>query len=180
MQKRRLGRSDLFVTPICLGTMTYGEQTGRDEAFAILDRAVGFGIDFLDAAEMYPIPPKRETQGATEAIIGEWLAARGRRNDVVLASKVCGRGANDWFRDDGSPTRLTRIQIFEAVEKSLRRLRTDRIDLFQFHQVSQEADWQAITGPGGAMEGLLLATSSAPKLAEFQPTAGMCRRLFST
>ncbi|PKR88025.1 aldo/keto reductase [Pleomorphomonas diazotrophica] len=133
MQKRRLGRSDLFVTPICLGTMTYGEQTGRDEAFAILDRAVAFGIDFLDAAEMYPVPPKRETQGATETIIGDWLAGRGRRNDIVLATKVCGRSASDWFRDDGSPTRLTRSQIFEAVEKSLRRLRVDHIDLYQIH-----------------------------------------------
>jgi len=133
MQKRRLGRSDLLVTPLCLGTMTYGQQTDSGEAFAILDRAVGFGIDFIDTAEMYPVPPKRETQGATETIVGDWLAARSRRNDVILATKVCGRGTNDWFRDDGAPTRLTRTQIFEAVEKSLRRLRTDHIDLYQIH-----------------------------------------------
>ncbi|MBS1180938.1 MAG: yhdN 2 [Proteobacteria bacterium] len=145
MQKRRLGRSDLLVTPLCLGTMTYGQQTDRDEAFAILDRAVGFGIDFLDAAEMYPVPPRRETQGMTEAIVGDWLAARGRRNDIILATKVCGRSSNDWFRDDGSPTRLTRAQIFEAVEKSLRRLRTDRIDLYQIHWPDRVvSDWGTV------------------------------------
>ena len=145
MQKRRLGRSDLFVTPLCLGTMTYGEQTEKGEAFAIMDRAVDFGINFLDAAEMYPVPPKRETQGATETILGEWLDARGRRNDVVLATKVCGRSANDWFRDDGSPTRLTRAQIFEAVEKSLRRLRTDHIDLYQIHWPDRAvSDWGTV------------------------------------
>lgn len=142
MQKRRLGRSDLFVTPLCLGTMTYGQQTDATEAFSILDHAVGFGINFIDTAEMYPVPPKRETQGATETIIGDWLAARGRRNDLILATKVCGRSTNDWFRDDGAPTRLTRSQIFEAVEKSLRRLRTDHIDLYQIHWPDRVvSDW---------------------------------------
>ena len=145
MQKRRLGRSDLLVTPLCLGTMTYGQQTGEDEAFAILDRAVDFGIDFIDTAEMYPVPPKRETQGATETILGDWFAAHGRRNDVILATKVCGRSANDWFRDDGAPTRLTRAQIFEAVEKSLRRLRTDHIDLYQIHWPDRVvSDWGTV------------------------------------
>lgn len=145
MQKRRLGRSDLLVTPLCLGTMTYGEQTTGEEAFSILDRAVEFGIDFIDTAEMYPVPPKRETQGATETVIGDWFAARGRRNDVILATKVCGRSSNDWFRDDGAPTRLTRAQISEAVDKSLRRLRTDRIDLYQIHWPDRVvSDWGTV------------------------------------
>ena len=125
--------------------MTYGQQTGSNEAFAILDRSVDFGIDFIDAAEMYPIPPKRETQGATETILGDWFAARGRRSDVILATKVCGRSTNDWFRDDGAPTRLTRPQIFEAVEKSLRRLRTDYIDLYQIHWPDRVvSDWGTV------------------------------------
>lgn len=133
MQKRRLGRSDLLVAPLSLGTMTYGEQTDEADAFVILDRATGAGINLLDMAEMYPVPPRRETQGATETIVGAWLKARGRRNEVLLATKVCGRSGNDWFRDDGAPTRLTRPQIIEAVEKSLRRLGTDHIDLYQIH-----------------------------------------------
>lgn len=145
MQKRRLGRSDLFVTPLCLGTMTYGQQTDATEAFSILDRAVGFGINFIDTAEMYPVPPNRETQGATETIVGDWLAACGRRAELIVATKVCGRSTNDWFRDDGAPTRLTRSQIFEAVEKSLRRLRTDYIDLYQIHWPDRVvSDWGTV------------------------------------
>lgn len=145
MQKRRLGRSELLVTPVCLGTMTYGEQTNAEEAFAILDRAVGAGINFIDTAEMYSVPPKRQTQGATETIIGNWFQKSGRRDDVILATKVCGRSSSDWFRDDGSPTRLTRTQIFEAVEKSLRRLKTDYIDLYQIHWPDRVvSDWGTV------------------------------------
>src|SRR5512147_2899096 len=86
-----LGRSDLRVTPICLGTMTFGEQVGDAEAHAILDHAVGRGINFIDTAEMYSVPARRETYGATERILGQWFAARpGRRQHVVLATKVAG------------------------------------------------------------------------------------------
>lgn len=145
MQKRRLGRSGLLVTPICLGTMTYGEQTNAEEAFSILDRSVGAGINFIDTAEMYSVPPKRETQGATETILGDWFQKSGRRQEVILATKVCGRSSNDWFREDGSPTRLTRAQIFEAVEKSLRRLKTDYIDLYQIHWPDRVvSDWGTV------------------------------------
>jgi aryl-alcohol dehydrogenase-like predicted oxidoreductase len=133
MEKRRLGRTDLHVTAFCLGTMTFGEQNTEAEGHAQMDYAIDRGINFFDTAELYAIPPKPETQGRTEEIIGTWLKARGKRDDVILASKVCGRGPNTWFRDDGSPTRLTKKQIDEAVFKSLKRLQTDYIDLYQTH-----------------------------------------------
>ena len=134
MEFRPLGRSRLEVSAVCLGTMTFGEQNTEAEGHAQLDRALERGINFVDTAELYPIPPKAETQGATEAIIGSWLKARpGAREKVVIASKICGRGESTWFRDDGAPTELSRRQIEEAVDKSLRRLGTDRIDLYQLH-----------------------------------------------
>jgi Predicted oxidoreductases (related to aryl-alcohol dehydrogenases) len=133
MKMRPLGRSGLSVSAICLGTMTFGEQNDEAEGFAQMDLAVEHGVNFFDTAELYPIPPKRGTQGRTEEIVGAWLADRGRRDDIVLATKVIGRSEMRWFRDDGSEGRLTRGQIMEAVEKSLRRLRTDYIDLYQIH-----------------------------------------------
>jgi aryl-alcohol dehydrogenase-like predicted oxidoreductase len=145
MQQRRLGRSGPVVSSLCLGTMTFGQQTDEAEAFAILDRAIEAGINFLDTAEMYPVPPRAPTQGATETIIGNWLQRRGRRDDLVIATKVCGRSSYDWFRDDGSPTRLTRPQIVEAVDKSLRRLRIERIDLYQIHWPERVvSDWGTV------------------------------------
>lgn len=128
-----LGRSELAVTPICLGTMTFGEQVGQADAHAILDAAVERGINFIDTAEMYAVPARRETYGATETILGAWFAARpGMREKVVLATKVAGpsRGM-DWVRN-GSDN-LTRAEILQACDDSLRRLRTDVIDLYQIH-----------------------------------------------
>lgn len=128
-----LGRSDLAVTPICLGTMTFGEQVSQADAHAILDAAVDRGINFIDTAEMYAVPARRETYGATETIIGEWFASRpGMREKVVLATKVAGpsRGM-PWVRN-GSEN-LTRAEILQACDDSLRRLRTDVIDLYQIH-----------------------------------------------
>lgn len=131
MQKRKLGHTDLEVSLICLGTMTWGEQNSEAEAFEQLDYAVGAGINFIDAAEMYPVPPRAETQGATETCLGNWLNRRGRRNDLVIASKVAGPGNGiDYLR--GGP-RLTRKHIHEAVDASLDRLQTDYIDLYQVH-----------------------------------------------
>lgn len=132
MQTITLGQSDLRVTPICLGTMTFGEQVGEQDAFAILDRAVERGINFLDTAEMYSVPPRKETFGATETIIGRWLAARpAMRRKIVLATKVAGpsRGM-PWVRES---TGLTRQDILRSCEGSLRRLQTDVIDLYQVH-----------------------------------------------
>ncbi|HUG63047.1 MAG TPA: aldo/keto reductase [Methylomirabilota bacterium] len=133
MKKRRFGRTDLDVSRICLGTMTFGEQNSEAEGHAQLDRAVDRGVNFIDAAELYPIPPRPETQGRTEEIVGSWLKARRRRDDLTVATKVVGRSAMTWFREDGSPARLDRRQIEEAVEGSLRRLGVDCIDLYQLH-----------------------------------------------
>lgn len=123
----------LIVPPICLGTMTFGEQVTQAEAHAILDRALERGVNFIDTAEMYAVPARAETCGATETIIGHWLAARpGVRQRIVLATKVAGpsRGM-PWIRGENSG--LTKAEIIAACEGSLRRLRTDVIDLYQIH-----------------------------------------------
>lgn len=133
MRTSPLGDTDIKVSRICLGTMTYGEQNTTDEAFEQMDYALDHGINFFDTAELYAIPPKPETQGATEAIIGEWFTARKSRDKVILATKVVGRSTNTWFRDNGAAARLTPPQMREALEKSLKRLQTDYIDLYQLH-----------------------------------------------
>ena len=132
MQGIRLGHSDLRVTPICLGTMTFGEQVDEPTAHAILDRALERGIDFIDTAEMYAVPARAQTFGATETIIGNWLARHpDARRRIVLATKVAGpsRGM-PWIRK--SPG-LTPQDIFDSCEGSLRRLKVDVIDLYQIH-----------------------------------------------
>jgi aryl-alcohol dehydrogenase-like predicted oxidoreductase len=132
MQTIQLGQSDLRVTPICLGTMTFGEQVAQNDAHAIMDRAIARGINFLDTAEMYSVPTRAATFGATETIIGNWLAARpGLRQKIVLASKVAGpsRGM-PWVRAGAG---MTGDDIIASCEASLRRLQTDVIDLYQIH-----------------------------------------------
>jgi len=128
-----LGRSDLRVTPICLGTMTFGEQVDERTAHAILDHALARGINFIDTAEMYSVPARRETYGATERIIGNWFAQRpGVRDKVVLATKVAGPSRNmDWVRKGSA--NLTAAEIAQACDDSLARLKTDHIDLYQIH-----------------------------------------------
>ncbi|SNY90592.1 Predicted oxidoreductase [Cohaesibacter sp. ES.047] len=133
MEKRKLGRTDLEVSSLCLGTMTWGEQNTKAEAYEQLDYALDQGINFIDTAELYPVPSRAATQGRTEEIIGDWMADRGNRSDVILATKVVGRSMSTYFRDDGSHPRLTRAHIVEAVDKSLKRLKTDYIDLYQIH-----------------------------------------------
>jgi aryl-alcohol dehydrogenase-like predicted oxidoreductase len=132
MEYRRLGASEFDVSMVCLGTMTWGEQNSEAEAHAQLDRAVELGINFIDTAEIYPVPPRPETYGRTEAIVGSWLASRpGVRDKVVLASKVA--GANNTLPHVRGGALLNRRQIMEAIDGSLKRLRTDRIDLYQTH-----------------------------------------------
>jgi len=133
MDYRELGRTGVKVSRLCLGTMTFGEQNSEAEGHAQLDYAFDRGINIFDAAEIYPVPPKPETQGRSEAIIGTWLAARKRRDKVMIATKVAGRGKMTWVRKDRSPTRHSLAQIMEAVEASLKRLKTDYIDLYQLH-----------------------------------------------
>lgn len=132
MNTLSLGGSALHVTPICLGTMTFGEQVGERDAHAILDRALERGVNFIDTAEMYAVPAREATYGATESIIGRWLATRpGMRQRIVLASKVAGpsRGM-PWIRQGQG---MTAADIAASCEASLRRLQTDTIDLYQIH-----------------------------------------------
>ena len=130
MRYRQLGSSDLTVSELCLGTMTYGEQNTAEDASTQLDYAFAHGINFIDTAEMYPVPPRGETQGRTEEYVGRWLAQQ-PRDKVILATKVTGPARGfDWIR--GGP-RVTPRHIAAAIETSLKRLQTDYIDLYQIH-----------------------------------------------
>lgn len=134
LETRQLGRTDLQVTNCCLGTMTWGTQNTEAEGHSQIDYAMDRGVTFWDTAEMYSIPPEPETQGNTERIIGTWFQKTGRRNEVILATKIAGLSKMLWTRDsDISWTRHTKEQIDEAVTKSLKRLQTDYIDLYQLH-----------------------------------------------
>ncbi|GIW42560.1 MAG: aldo/keto reductase [Candidatus Binatia bacterium] len=133
MKKRRLGRTGLEVSEICLGTMTFGNQADERTSLAILDRAFDAGVDFLDVAEVYPVPPDPKYAGRSEEICGKWLSGK-PRDAVVVATKVAGPGAG-WFLAPvrSGKTALDRHHIRRAVEGSLRRLGTDYIDLYQTH-----------------------------------------------
>jgi aryl-alcohol dehydrogenase-like predicted oxidoreductase len=133
MDYSELGRTGLQVSRVCLGTMTWGDQNTEAEGHEQMDYALDAGINFWDTAEMYSVPPKAETQGSTERIIGTWFKASGKRDKVILASKIAGRSPMSWTREHESMTRHTKAQIDEAVEKSLKRLQTDYIDLYQMH-----------------------------------------------
>jgi aryl-alcohol dehydrogenase-like predicted oxidoreductase len=132
MKKNKLGASTLEVSEICLGTMTWGEQNSEAEGHAQIDWALEHGINFLDTAEMYPIPPAQQTQGATEKVLGSWLAKnKARRGSIVVASKIAGPGRREWIRD--GENRVTKKTIPWAIEDSLKRLQTDYLDLYQIH-----------------------------------------------
>jgi aryl-alcohol dehydrogenase-like predicted oxidoreductase len=130
MQYRTLPGTELKVSKVCLGTMTWGQQNSEAEAREQLDYAVAQGINFIDTAEMYPVPPNAQTQGRTEKHLGTWLV-RQKRDRLVVATKVAGPGRRDWIR--GGRTDLTKDVIAEAVDTSLARLQTDYIDLYQIH-----------------------------------------------
>lgn len=136
MEYRRLGRTDIDVSVICLGTMTWGEQNNEADGHQQMDYALDHGVNFVDTAEMYAVPPREETYGSTETIIGNWLERTGRRQDIVLATKVMGRAQRFQYARPhlhGGETRLDRKSIIEACEASLKRLKTDYIDLYQVH-----------------------------------------------
>lgn len=136
MEKIKLGHSDLQVSKICLGTMTFGEQNTEAEGHSQLDYALERGINFIDTAELYPVMPRAETQGATESIIGTWLKKSGRRKDIILATKIAGPSkAMTWIRNGQSNFDAANIRA--AVESSLKRLQTDYIDLYQLHWPSR-------------------------------------------
>lgn len=129
MELRPLGHSKINVSKICLGTMTWGEQNTQAQAHDQLDLALDFGINFIDTAEMYPVPPMKETCHATETIIGLWKTLHSKRDQIILATKVVGPGF-EWIRGGA---RLTRGHVRKALEDSLKRLQTDYIDLYQVH-----------------------------------------------
>ncbi len=139
MKYKYLGNTDTKVSLICLGTMTWGEQNSENEGFAQMDLAVSKGVNFFDTAELYSVPPRKETWGSTERIIGNWLKSRKCRDKIVIATKVVGRSGMKWFR--GKETRLNKNQINEAIDGSLKRLNTDYIDLYQLHWPDRKSNF---------------------------------------
>jgi len=130
MNYRKLGNTDLDVSTICLGTMTWGEQNSQEEGFEQMDYALDQGINFFDAAEMYPSPCRKETYGETEKVIGNWLSKRKNRDKIILASKISGPGMS-YIRGGG--LQFSKENFSLAIENSLKRLKTDYIDLYQLH-----------------------------------------------
>ena len=130
MNYRKLGNTELDVSTICLGTMTWGEQNNQKEAFEQMDYAIDHGINFFDTAELYAIPPNKKTYGKTEEIIGNWFEQKNNREKIILATKISGPGPS-WIRGGG--LQYTKENIEKSVNDSLKRLKTDFIDLFQLH-----------------------------------------------
>ena len=131
MNYKKLGNTDLDVSTICLGTMTWGEQNSEREGFEQMDFALNQGVNFWDTAEIYSIPMREETYGETERIIGNWFEKTKKRNEIVLATKVCGNTSNKYIRGGGNS--FGKKKIIEALDESLKRLKTDYIDLYQLH-----------------------------------------------
>ncbi|CAG9296079.1 NADP(H)-dependent aldo-keto reductase [Celerinatantimonas diazotrophica] len=138
MQYHKIPHSSLEVSKICLGTMTWGKQNSESDAHQQLDYSLSQGINFIDTAEMYPVPPEGETQGLTEQYIGTWLAKTGNREKVILASKVAGPNRTNHIREN---MHLDRRNIREAVHSSLERLQTDYLDLYQLHWPDRNANF---------------------------------------
>ena len=131
MNYKKLGNTDLDVSTICLGTMTWGEQNTQEEGFQQMDYALDHGVNFWDTAEIYSIPMREETYGETERIIGNWFQKTKKRDKVIIATKVCGNTSNKYIRGGGY--NFGKKKISEALEESLKRLRSDYIDLYQLH-----------------------------------------------
>lgn len=141
MKFNQLGQTNLQVSEICLGTMTFGEQNSQAEGFEQLDYAVAQGVNFIDTAELYAIPPKAETYGATEEIVGNWLKQRGKRDDLIIASKIAGPGP-DWIPHiRGGHSRFDAANIDKALNDSLARLQTDYLDLYQLHWPERQTNY---------------------------------------
>ncbi|WP_304639096.1 NADP(H)-dependent aldo-keto reductase [Pseudomonas sp.] len=145
MQYRPLGRSQIKVSALCLGSMTWGEQNTQTDAFAQIDRARDAGVNFIDTAEMYPVPPRAETYTATEAIIGNYFRERGTRDKWILATKVAGP-SRDMKHIRNGRTRFTRDHITSALDASLKRLNTDYIDLYQLHWPDRNTNYFGALG----------------------------------
>ena len=139
MKYNFLGNTNIKVSLICLGTMTWGEQNTQDEGFQQMDFAFEEGVNFFDTAELYSVPPRKQTWGSTEKIIGNWLQTKKNREKVIIATKVVGRSGMKWFRN--KETRLNKEQINEAINGSLKRLKTDYIDLYQLHWPDRKSNF---------------------------------------
>ena len=146
MNFKKLGNTDLKVSTICLGTMTWGEQNTQKDAFEQMDYATDREINFFDTAELYAVPMKPETRGKTSQFIGDWFLKTKKRNKIVLADKVAGTSSMTWLRPNGEPTCLNKKQIEFAINRSLKDLKTDYIDLYQVHWPDR---------PAGAFSGKL-------------------------
>jgi aryl-alcohol dehydrogenase-like predicted oxidoreductase len=133
MQYRKLSTTELLVSEICLGTMNWGQQNTEEDAHAQLDMAVEMGVNFIDTAEAYPIPPEREKQGRTERYLGSWLSKSGKRDKLVIASKVSQGDRAPMIQTRDASAGLTKESIMEAVDGTLERLGTDYLDLYQVH-----------------------------------------------
>ncbi|MCG2609280.1 NADP(H)-dependent aldo-keto reductase [Acinetobacter sp. SM34] len=149
MQLKPLANTGILVPEICLGTMTFGEQNTQAEAFQQLEYALDQGLFFWDTAEMYPVPPKPETQGATETILGNWIAQRGQREKLFIASKIAGPSQGGSHIRDGQ-TRFTAPEIASAIDGSLKRLQSDYIDLYQLHWPQRPTNFFGKLGYGNA------------------------------
>ena len=133
MNYKSLGKSDIKVSTIGLGTMTWGEQNSEKQAFEQMDYAQDAGVNFFDTAELYPVPPSNKTRGETSRIIGRWIKNKKNRNKIIIADKIVGRSGMNWFRKNLEQTRLNKSQIIFALDRSLKDLDTDYIDLYQLH-----------------------------------------------
>ena len=138
MNYKKLGNTDIDVSTICLGTMTWGEQNTQDEGFEQMDYALDEGVNFWDTAELYAIPPKKNTYGKTEEVIGNWFQKSKKREKVILATKVSGPGLS-WIRGGGN--QFDDKNLNEAVNESLKRLKTDYIDLYQLHWPERKSNF---------------------------------------
>lgn len=161
MKLNRLGRTDIYLPEICLGTMTFGQQNSQIEAFEQLDYALEHGLFFWDTAELYSVPARPETYGATETIIGNWFQQRGQRDKVFLASKIAGPGFSASHIRSGT-TRFNQDHISEALDGSLKRLKTDYIDLYQLHWPERSTNFFGVLGFSNP--------SDSPDLTSFEET----------
>lgn len=173
---RPLGQTDLKTSLICLGTMTFGEQNTETEGHTQMDMALDYGVNFFDTAELYAIPPKSETYGATERIIGNWFKQRANRDKVILASKVAGPGAG-WVDHIRGGPRLNREHMTKALEDSLKRLQTDYIDLYQVHWPERTTNFFGKLGYQHNADEQVIAISETLEVLNDFVSAGKIRQI---
>ncbi|WP_158155247.1 NADP(H)-dependent aldo-keto reductase [Pseudomonas sp.] len=176
MDYRRLGRTDINVSALCLGTMTWGEQNTEAEGFAQIERAKQAGINFIDTAEMYPVPPRPETYASTERIIGNYFKRTGDRAEWVLASKIAGPGNGIAHIRDGQ-LRHNRAHIVQALDASLKRLQTDWIDLYQLHWPERSTNFFGKLGYQHTQDELITPLEETLEALDEQVKAGKIRHI---